>query len=103
MNKGLTDNEVKLKLTEFGYNELSISQPKTIFKIILEVIKEPMFILLVASCIIYFSLNQIKEGFIMLGSILLVSGISIFQEYRSRNAILSLKKISAPHVKVLRN
>jgi Ca2+-transporting ATPase len=99
---GLNENEVLENRSAFGSNNLEVKEDRVFWNVLREVVSEPMFILLVASCIIYFSLNQIKEGFIMLGSILLVSGISIFQEYRSRNAILSLKKISAPHVKVLR-
>jgi len=68
-----------------------------------EVVLEPMFILLLAACIIYFAVGQYKEGIIMLVSIFIVAGISLFQEYRSKNAVLSLKKLSAAHAKVLRN
>ncbi len=100
---GLNENEVLENRLAFGSNNMEVKEDRVFWNVLREVVSEPMFILLVASCIIYFSLGQIKEGFIMLGSILLVSGISIYQEFRSRNAILSLKKISAPHVKVLRN
>ncbi|HEY6503419.1 MAG TPA: cation-translocating P-type ATPase, partial [Chitinophagaceae bacterium] len=68
-----------------------------------EVALEPMFILLLAACIIYFIVGQYQEGIIMLVSIFIVTGISLFQEYRSRNAVQALKKISAAKAKVLRN
>ena len=39
----------------------------------------------------------------MLVSIFIVAGISLYQEYRSQNAIQALRKLSAPKSKVLRN
>ncbi len=103
MNKGLTDNEVKLKLTEFGYNELSISQPKTIFKIILEVIKEPMFILLISCGLLYILLGDYKEGIILLSTILLIITITFLQYRKTEKALEALKKLSSPRTLVIRN
>src|SRR3954463_4752950 len=68
-----------------------------------EIVTEPMFIMLLIACTIYFLMLQYKEGFIMLVSIFIVAGISLFQEYRSRNAVEALEKLSAPKAKVLRN
>jgi Ca2+-transporting ATPase len=62
-----------------------------------------MFILLLAACAVYFFIRQYDEGIIMLVSIFIVAGISFFQEFRSRNTIQALKKLSAPKVKVIRN
>jgi len=71
--------------------------------LLLDIVKEPMFIILFIACTIYFIVGQYQEGFIMLAAILLVTGISLFQEYRSRNAVEALKKLSAPLAKVVRN
>ena len=45
---GLTDDQVRTKLDSEGFNELPSSKPKNIFQIALGVVKEPMFLLLVA-------------------------------------------------------
>ncbi len=74
-----------------------------LWHVLKEVVLEPMFILLLAACIIYFVVGQYQEGIIMLVSIFIVAGISLFQEYRSRNAVQALKKISAGRAKVMRN
>ena len=48
-------------------------------------------------------LGDYIDGTIMLVSISIVSGISLYQDYRSQNAIQALRKLSAPKSKVLRN
>ena len=45
---GLTNEQANKLLDTFGPNELPSAKPKNIFTIVLEVLKEPMFILLVA-------------------------------------------------------
>ena len=100
---GLNNTEVELNRTKFGDNSLQFREDSILINILREIVLEPMFILLLISCVIYFTVGQIKEGVIMMISILIVSSISIFQEYRSRNAILVLKKISTSKVKVIRN
>jgi len=103
MNKGLSDDEVKLRLNEFGFNELSSTRPKTIFKIILEVIKEPMFILLISCGLLYILLGDYKEGIILLSTILLIITITFLQHRKTEKALEALKKLSSPRTLVIRN
>jgi Ca2+-transporting ATPase len=100
---GLTDEQVAASRQENGSNTLELHEDRVFLNVLKEVIMEPMFILLLAACIIYFAVGQFKEGIIMLVSIFIVAGISLFQEYRSKNAVQALKKLSAAHAKVLRN
>lgn len=101
--RGLTDEEVNVSRKKFGSNTLEMQEKKVLFDVLKGVLLEPMFILLLSACVIYFAVAQYKEGIIMLVAIFIVAGISLFQEYRSRNAVLELKKLSAPTAKVLRN
>jgi Ca2+-transporting ATPase len=100
---GLSDNEVLASRRQYGSNIFSADTNRTFIHVLKEIVTEPMFIMLLVACTIYFLMHQYKEGFIMLVSIFLVAGISFFQEYRSRNAIEALEKLSAPKAKVLRN
>jgi len=45
---GLTDDDVKLRIVRDGYNELQGSKSRSFLAIIFGVVKEPMFLLLVA-------------------------------------------------------
>jgi Ca2+-transporting ATPase len=101
--KGLTAEEVELSRKANGSNAMDMQEDRVFFQVLKEVVMEPMFIILLAACIIYFAVGQLKEGIIMLVSIFIVAGISLFQEYRSKNAVQALKKISAAKATVIRN
>ena len=100
---GLNDNEVVQNRRDFGNNKLSIKDEAVFIKVLKDVVTEPMFILLLTACCIYFIVGLYKEALMMLVSILLIAGISFFQDYRSRNSIKTLKKIAATKVKLIRN
>lgn len=101
--EGLTDEQVIKNRLQYGKNTLEMQEDRVLMHVLKDVVLEPMFILLLAACIIYFIAGQFQEGIIMLVSIFIVAGISLFQEYRSRNAIKALKKISAAKASVVRN
>ncbi|HSN60836.1 MAG TPA: HAD-IC family P-type ATPase [Ferruginibacter sp.] len=100
---GLTEAEVTASRQQHGGNTLEMKEDRVLLQVLKEVVLEPMFIILLAACIIYFVVGQYQEGIIMLVAIFIVAGISLFQEYRSKNAVQALKKLSAAHAKVLRN
>ena len=52
LKQGLTTQEVEDKLKREGYNELPSSNARSIFKLMWDVISEPMFILLVSCAVI---------------------------------------------------
>ena len=97
---GLSDQEVIANRKAFGSNAMGEKSKNPIWGILLEIIKEPLFIILLVASSVYFILGETTEGFIMLVAIGLVSGISIFQENKSRNAVNALKKLSSPQAKV---
>jgi Ca2+-transporting ATPase len=65
---GLSETTVQEKLRTEGYNELPLSQKRNFLHIVFEVIHEPMFLLLVASGLIYFFLGDTSEGLILMSS-----------------------------------
>src|SRR6476660_6725300 len=100
---GLSDIEVQDSRKQHGSNIFLLKEDRTFLHVAKDVVLEPMFILLLVACTVYFLLRQYQEGIIMLVSIFIVAGISFFQEYRSRNAIQALRKLSAPKAKLIRN
>lgn len=62
-----------------------------------------MFLLLIITASIYFILNEISDGIIMLIFILFISTIEFIQERKTDKAIEALNTLSSLNVKVIRN
>ncbi len=100
---GLTESEVNEKLKNEGYNELPSSKKRGLFVIAIEVVKEPMFLLLVACGLLYLLLGDIKEALLLLGFVFVIMGITFFQERKTENALEALRDLSSPRAFVIRN
>ena len=100
--KGLTEKEVAEKLQSEGFNELPSSKPKNIFHIALGVIREPMFLLLVACGTLYLVLGDIQEGLMLMGFVFVVMGIEFYQERKTEKALDALKDLASPRALVIR-
>lgn len=81
---GLSSSEVSVKLKEEGYNELPSAGKRSIFSIAFSVIKEPIFLLLVASGSLYFILGDVTEGLVLLSFVFVIIGITVYQEQKPK-------------------
>lgn len=101
--RGLSQEEAAERLATDGPNELPSSKRRSIFVIIFEVIKEPMFLLLVSCGTIYLLLGDRQEAFMLLFFVFVVMGITIFQEKKTERALEALRDLSSPRALVIRN
>ncbi|HEY6143425.1 MAG TPA: cation-translocating P-type ATPase [Flavobacterium sp.] len=101
--QGLSNEEVIQSRKENGLNSLEHQDKNHFLGSLIEMVKEPMFILLLIATSIYFITGEYGDGIFMTVAIVLVATISLYQESRSRNAIELLKKLSQPKSKVIRN
>ena len=102
-HKGLTEAQAREKLSSEGYNELPSSKPKSVFHIALSVVKEPMFLLLVACGSLYLILGDVQEGLMLLGFVFVVMGIEFYQEKKTEKALDALKSLASPRAMVIRD
>lgn len=100
---GLTSEEVVQSRAKNGTNSITHQEKNNFLSSLIEMIKEPMFLLLATATTIYFITGNYGDGIFMTFAIILVSTISLYQESKSRNAIAALKKLSQPKTKVIRN
>jgi len=100
---GLTDAEVAASRAAHGVNSLAHRQTNHFLHSVWDMVREPMFLLLVVATAIYFITGDYGDGLFMSAAILLVTAISLFQEARSRNAIQALHQLTQPKSKVIRN
>jgi Ca2+-transporting ATPase len=100
--KGLTQEQVLEKQRSEGLNELPSSKPKNLFAIAWGVVKEPMFLLLVACGSLYLVLGDIQEGLMLLGFVFVIMGIEFYQEKKTEKALDALKDLASPRALVIR-
>ena len=100
---GLSSHEVIKLQQEHGRNELVPERKETFFRKVLEIVKEPMFLLLFGTALLYFILGEPKDGSIMIGFVAFMVGINVFQEWRTDRTLQALKDLSSPKVRVIRN
>ncbi|MFY8069978.1 MAG: cation-transporting P-type ATPase, partial [Flavobacterium sp.] len=80
---GLSTEEVISSRTKNGSNSLEHQKKNHFLMSLLEMVKEPMFLLLVAAASIYYISGDYGDGIFMTVAIFLVAAISLFQEARS--------------------
>ena len=102
-NIGLKQAEILLLEKKYGRNEFEADTTGSIFPLVWGIVKEPMFLMLLAACLLYFILGQAKEGFLMLAAMVFVGAISVYQEVKSTNALAALKQYTQPKVIVIRD
>jgi len=100
---GLSDSEAKLRIERDGYNELQGSKSRSFWAIMLGVVKEPMFLLLVACGTVYMAIGDIQEGIMLMGFVLVIMGIEFYQERKSEKALDTLRDMASPRAIVIRN
>lgn len=101
--KGLSEDKVKEKLKNEGYNELPSSKPRNVWALAWGVVKEPMFLLLVACGTLYLILGDIQEGLMLMGFVFVVMGIEFYQEKKTEKALDALKDLASPRALVIRD
>lgn len=100
---GLSNNEVITARSKYGANRLSFKKENGFADALKGLAKEPMVILLLVTSCIYFITGKAGDGIFLASAIVLVAGISLYQDSRSRNALEKLKDFSQPKCKVIRD
>ncbi len=100
---GLTEAQAQHRLATEGANELPSGKPRGLGSIALEVVLEPMFLLLVAAASLYFGMGELGDAILLLISVLVVMVITIIQERRTERALESLRDLSSPRALVIRD
>lgn len=99
---GLSEQDALDRRKQDGYNELPSAQSRSLWSIAWETIQDPIFLLLVGGGIIYWILGDLQEALILLGFVLFIMGISLYQEGKTEHALEALRDLSSPRALVIR-
>ncbi len=100
---GLTEAEALKRLKAEGNNALPEPDKRTPFRIILEVMREPMLALLLAGGLIYLFIGDLKEALILLAFAILSVMITVIQETRTEKVLDALRDLTSPQALVIRD
>ncbi|RZI94202.1 MAG: cation-translocating P-type ATPase, partial [Variovorax sp.] len=99
---GLTDDEAAQRLRSEGENVLPSLSRKGLLRIAWNALTQPMFLLLLATAALYALLGNLGDAGMLALSVLLVGGLSIYQEQRTEHVLEALKDLSSPRCAVVR-
>lgn len=100
---GLSRDEAARRLAAQGLNVLPGGERKSLWRIVLGVLAEPMFLMLLVAGGIYLALGDRAEAMFLLASVLFVIGITLAQEHKTQRALEALRELSAPRALVIRD
>jgi len=101
--RGLTQEESKTRLREFGSNKLPEQKGKSLLLIFFAQFQSPLIYVLIAADIIVFLLKEFTDGFIILFILLFNAVLGTIQEGRAQNTLQALKKFVETRAEVLRD
>ncbi|WP_394788094.1 cation-translocating P-type ATPase [Rhodoferax sp.] len=100
---GLGQADAQQRLAQDGPNELPVSRPRSLLRLVAGVVLEPMFLLLLACGVLYLLLGDRQEALMLLGFVFVVMGISLVQQRRTERSLEALRDLSSPRATVLRD
>lgn len=100
---GLSAAEAAARLKSDGFNELPVAERRSVLRILLEVIRQPMFALLIAGGLVYLLLGDRMEAILLLIFASLSILITIMQESRSEKVLEALRNLASPRALVIRD
>ncbi|GBQ35877.1 cation-translocating P-type ATPase [Gluconacetobacter azotocaptans] len=101
--RGLAGSEAALRLKQDGPNELPHAGHRTAWRIVREVLKEPMFLMLLAAGGIYLLLGERGEALLIVGLASASVLITVIQEARSERVLEALRDLTSPRALVIRD
>ncbi len=100
---GLSDRDAIAKLDRDGYNELPSTRSRGLLSLVWDSFEDPIFLLLVGGGIIYWILGDLQEALILLGFVVFLTAISLYQEGKTEHALEALRDLSSPRALVIRD
>ena len=99
----LTDQQVREHQEKYGKNELVEGKKKSTFQIFLEQYKDFLVIILIVAAIVSGFLGDAESAIVILVVITMNAILGTVQTVKAEQSLSSLKKLSGPTAKVLRN
>jgi Ca2+-transporting ATPase len=101
--QGLSAEQVRALLEQYGPNELVERGIKSRWQILWEQLTDVMVLILIASGVVSAFVGELEDTIVIIAIVVLNSLLGMTQEYRAEQAIAALKRLAVPVVRVRRN
>ena len=101
--EGLTTAQAATRLAKDGMNDIAQVAQRTLWHRLVDMLRQPMFALLVMAAVLYMLLGDLTEGMTLSVFVLAVLVLSFYQEGQSEAAIEALRQLTQPQARVLRD
>lgn len=100
---GLSAEEASRRHAEYGNNDLGEAQTASITRILIAQVANAMTMVLILAMAVSYGIESWIEGGVVTGVILLNVVVGFFQEYSAEKTMDSLRSLSSPTARVIRN
>lgn len=102
-DRGLSSIQALDRLRRDGQNILPGSVPVSFFKLVFEIVTEPMFLMLLSAGGLYLALGDRGEAIFLLAVVFMIIAMTLFQHGRTQRKLEALRELSAPRALVIRD
>ena len=100
---GLTGEEASKRAEEFGPNQLSEGKKKSLVQVFFEQFKDLLVIILIAAALISAFSGNLESTIVIIAVLILNAVLGTVQYFKAEKSLESLKAMSSPTAKVLRD
>ena len=105
---GLTTEQANELLKKYGYNEIESKKSKTAIEVFIDQFKSPIILLLIFAAFVSLIVNiyhkePILDSILIIVIVLFSAIFGFIQEYKAEKTLESLKSLTSPKTKVLRD
>ncbi|GHN20749.1 cation-transporting ATPase [Lactobacillus delbrueckii] len=100
---GLSSGEAKERLAKYGENALVEGKKKTVFQVFLDQFKDLMVIILIIAALISAFTGDAESTIVIIAVLILNAVLGTVQHVKAEKSLESLKSLSSPSAKVLRD
>ncbi|MDW2877008.1 MULTISPECIES: calcium-translocating P-type ATPase, SERCA-type [Bacillaceae] len=100
---GLTDDDVKKRRNQHGFNELSEGEKQSALLLFFSQFKDFMVLVLLAATLVSGLLGEYIDAIAIIAIVIINGLLGFFQERKAEKSLSALKELSAPQVQVLRS